>query len=377
MPIRELFNLSAKSSDRLAWMDYAKGIAITMVVFRHLTIGIQLGGIPIDAFLYEVVDNVGLTLRMPLFFLLSGIFFRKSILKRSEIGYVLHKSKTIIYPYLVWALIITTIQIILSSYVNANVSWWSYLDIFIAPSGHWWFLVALFNISVLYLVMYMLTRGNHVLLLLAGLAMFYIAPHVEYFSIHHHILRLFIFFVMGDIISKSILDKSIKPVLLSGRLLFVFVAFTIVGEWILFQEAWRENTTLLLLFPLIGSCAIICFSNKLSVQNSKYISLLRTLGQHSLYVYLLHSMIGGAVRISFVHVLGINNYWLIIPISLLISLILPIYIFRLCMAYGFWFLFSTEAPADRKHASKPVQNHELDALVRPMNSAVNSQIVNS
>lgn len=373
MSSRELFSLSAQSSNRLAWMDYAKGIAITMVVFRHLTIGMQLSGISIDAFVFEVVDNVGLTLRMPLFFLLSGIFFRKSIFKRSETGYVLHKTKTIIYPYLIWAFIITSLHLVLSGYVNTDTSWWSYLDIFIAPTGHWWFLVALFNISVLYLVMYMLTRGNHLVLLLAGVGMFYLSSHVEYFSIHYHILRLFVFFVIGDIISKSILDKNTKPLLTSGWLLALFAVLTCIGEWVLFQDAWRENNTLHLLFPLIGSCTIILLSNQLALQNSKYISLIRTVGQHSLYVYLLHSLFGAAVRIGFVSALGITNYWVIIPVSVLAALILPIYVYRICRAYGFWFLFSPEAPV-APAALQPSKSAEEKTVSRGISASVNSQL---
>jgi fucose 4-O-acetylase-like acetyltransferase len=378
MTVRELFSLSVQSTNRLAWMDYAKGIAIIMVVLRHITIGMELGGIPIDPVVFEVVDNVGLTLRMPLFFLLSGIFFRKSILKRTQIGYVLHKTKTIIYPYLIWAFISTSLQLILSGFVNTKTSWWSYLDIFIAPTGHWWFLVALFNISILYLVMYILTKGNHVLLLLAGLLMFYVAPHVEYFSIHYHILRLFIFFVAGDIIAKTILDKKNLKYLTSGWLLAICGLCTIAGEWILFQEEWREITTLHLLFPLVGSSAIILVANQLATFRSRIFSFIRTVGQHSLYVYLLHALVGAAVRMVFVYGFGISNYWVILPVSVLAAVVLPIYIYRLCKNYGFWFLFTPEPPVTiTAKTTADTRADEKESDVDPVNASINTQIVNS
>lgn len=345
MMIQKIFSLSAQSSDRLAWMDYAKGIAITMVVLRHNTIGMQLGGVPISESVFEVVDNVGLTYRMPLFFLLSGIFFRKSILKRSETGYVIHKAKTILYPYLVWAFIITTIQLMMSSHVNTDVSGWSYLDIFIAPTGHWWFLMALFNVSVLYLLMHLLSRGHHAIMLLIGLGMYYASPYLADFANVFHIFRLFIFFVLGDLISKTILSKKSQPVLSSSWLMVAFFILSVLGEWILFQESWRNNLTFGLLFALVGSAAIIWISYHLARRNSGYFSVIRTIGQFSLYVYLLHSLVGAAIRIGFVNGLGINNYWLMIPVSVVASVTIPIFVSRASKLFGLWFLFTPDAPA--------------------------------
>lgn len=344
MTVKELFSLSAQSSKRLAWMDYAKGIAIAMVAFRHVTIGIELSGLPIDPFVFEVIDNAGLTFRMPLFFLLSGIFFRMSVGKRSQGGYVLHKAKTILYPYLIWAFIITTLQILMSSHTNANADWHSYLDIFIHPWGHWWFLVALFNISVLYLALYVFTQGRHLLLLAVGLGMYYLAPQVQDFSILYHVLRLFIFFVAGDLISKPILDKQNEAVLASGKLLLLFLLLAVAGEWVLFQPAWRTNITLLLLFAVTGSCFTIWLSYRLAAQKHKYLGCIRTVGQHSLYVYLLHAPVGAAVRMAFVYGLGITNFWIILPVSFIACIFLPIVIYRICMQMGFWFLFSPTPP---------------------------------
>lgn len=345
MMIQKVFSLSTQSSDRLAWMDYAKGIAITMVVLRHNTIGMQLAGIPISDSVFEVVDNVGLTYRMPLFFLLSGIFFRKSILKRSETGYVVHKAKTILYPYLIWAFLITTIQLMLSSHVNTNVSGWSYLDILIAPTGHWWFLMALFNVSVLYLVMHLLSRGHHAIMLLTGLGMYYLSPYLIEFVIAFDIFRLFIFFVLGDMISSTILSKKSHAILSSGWLLVALFLLSVVGEWVLFQEAWRSNLSFGLLFALVGSAAIIWISYQLALHNFSYFSVIRTIGQFSLYVYLLHSLVGAAIRIAFVNGLGINNYWIMIPISVAASVTIPIFISRASKLCGLWFLFTPDAPA--------------------------------
>ncbi|AHM63623.1 acyltransferase 3 [Flammeovirgaceae bacterium 311] len=360
--MQKFFTLSANQNNRLAWMDYAKGIAIIMVVVRHVTKGMDLSGIVIDETVLEVIHHVGLTFRMPLFFLLSGIFFRMSIAKRSQTGYVLHKSKTILYPYLIWAFIITTLQLIMSGYVNANVDAWTYLSIIIAPASHWWFLVALFNVSVLYLVMYKIFRGQQLLLFAIGLIFYYLSPYLANISVVFHIFRLFIFFVAGDIISKAILNKDNYVKLASPRLLLLFILLAIAGEWVLFQETWRDQPTLLLLFAFTGSCAIIWTSYRLSIIKSGYLSVIRTIGQHSLYVYLLHSVVGAAIRILFVYGFGIDLFWVILPVSILFSLIMPIYLYRFCTNFGFWFLFSPET-AVKQRVEAPVKQPSLNPII--------------
>jgi fucose 4-O-acetylase-like acetyltransferase len=361
--MQKFFTLSAQSNNRLAWMDYAKGIAIIMVVIRHVTKGMDLSGILINPSVLEVIHNVGLTFRMPLFFLLSGIFFRLSIAKRSQAGYVLHKSKTILYPYLIWAFVITTLQLVMSGYVNATVDGWSYLYIIIAPASHWWFLVALFNVSVLYLIMHKLCRGQQFVMFLIGMVFYYVSPYLAEISVVFHIFRLFIFFVAGDIISNWILNKENQPKLSSPKLLLLFLIVAFAGEWILFQEQWREHATLLLIFAFTGSCAIIWGSYRLALMQSASLSVIRTIGQHSLYVYLLHSMVGAAVRILFVYGFGISSYWVILPISLVLSLLAPIYIYRFCTNFGFWFLFSPDVPV-----KQPVTVGVNPPALKPVNS---------
>jgi uncharacterized membrane protein YcfT len=310
------------------------------VVFRHLSIGMQRAGIAIDPHLFTLIDEVGLSFRMPLFFLLSGIFFRKSVEKRSRGGYLVHKSKTILYPYLLWSFIITSLQIILSSYSNTQAELINYLHIFIQPWGHWWFLYALFNVSALYLLMHLLGRGAKGLLLGIGLALYFTAPYLQGYSVLQDIFSLFVFFALGDLMAKGLLSTSATPLLQSGKLMICLGIGAIIGEGILFQQLWGKSQALLLLVALLGSGFTILLSYRLALWQHPYLRFIRTVGQHSLYIYLLHAPVGAAVRALFLQGAGINTYWIIMLFALPAGIFLPIFIYRFCLKLGLQFLFA-------------------------------------
>src|SRR5260370_3014244 len=72
----------AKTS-RISWVDHARGIAIMLVVYRHVVIGLRRSGVAISDTMYNV-QEVFYNFRMPVFFILSGIFVAGSLRKRSR-----------------------------------------------------------------------------------------------------------------------------------------------------------------------------------------------------------------------------------------------------------------------------------------------------
>src|SRR5438876_345114 len=93
--ISKAFNLPALKKSRLYWVDYLKGIAIILVVYRHSLLGIQSSGIKAPAYL-ENANLIFYSFRMPLFFMLSGIFASLSLRKRSVQQYISSKFETLI-----------------------------------------------------------------------------------------------------------------------------------------------------------------------------------------------------------------------------------------------------------------------------------------
>lgn len=72
------------SSGRLNWIDNARGIAIILVVYRHVFEGLKNTAVLSVTGNYQILENLQITFfsfRMPLFFIITGVFIQRSIEK--------------------------------------------------------------------------------------------------------------------------------------------------------------------------------------------------------------------------------------------------------------------------------------------------------
>jgi len=147
------FNLSILEKKRMAWVDYLRGLAIILVVYRHILIGLQRSNLDVPSALVTA-NMIFFSFRMPLFFILSGIFINGSIARRPLKQLIWIKFENLLYPYLVWSFIQVTLQIFLNKYTNSDRTFWDYTYIFYQPRGldQFWYLPALFNTTVIYLL---------------------------------------------------------------------------------------------------------------------------------------------------------------------------------------------------------------------------------
>ena len=104
------FNLPVIQKSRLQWIDYLRGIAIILIVYRHVLVGIQRGNIEMPEILVSA-NMVFYSFRMPLFFILSGIFISRSLAKKSLNQIIGIKFENLFYPYLIWCFIQISLQI--------------------------------------------------------------------------------------------------------------------------------------------------------------------------------------------------------------------------------------------------------------------------
>src|SRR5215216_5994597 len=135
------FNTPVLQKKRLEWVDYLRGIAIVLVVYRHALLGIERSDVSVPAFLNDA-NMIFYSFRMPLFFLLSGIFISRSLVKRSFQQLVGIKFEKLLYPYLVWSILQITLQILLSDITNSKRSVLDYTYIFYQPRhiDQFWYL---------------------------------------------------------------------------------------------------------------------------------------------------------------------------------------------------------------------------------------------
>ncbi len=123
---------TAARTPRIPWVDHARGIAIMLVVYRHVVIGLRRSGIAVSDLMYNV-QEVFYNFRMPVFFVLSGLFVAGSLVKRSRAEVLKDRASTILYPYLVWAVILISLETAFSSFTNSIRDWHDFVDIIVQP----------------------------------------------------------------------------------------------------------------------------------------------------------------------------------------------------------------------------------------------------
>nr|WP_223291656.1 acyltransferase [Defluviicoccus vanus] len=153
-------------NDRLAWVDCAKGIGITLVVYTHVQMGVLAAGLAPDDDIFAWVNYALFLTHMPLFFFLSGLFVGRSIEKGSK-HFLLSKIQTVVYPYFLWSFVQGAIQITMAGSTNNVVHWGDLFVIAWKPFMQFWFLYALFLAQLAALLLY---RHKPLLIALALLA---------------------------------------------------------------------------------------------------------------------------------------------------------------------------------------------------------------
>ena len=148
---------------RLQIVDAVKGIAIILMVFGHAEQGamhrhiwesmpnVERGIKFSDAFIYSF--------HMPVFFFASGLFLVGSVERRGRWRFVLEKAKTLLYPYLLWALLSFVLDPLTLKFRSADRLPSLHERISGILSGNSsWFLITLLETQLLALIMLRLPR---------------------------------------------------------------------------------------------------------------------------------------------------------------------------------------------------------------------------
>lgn len=345
--IKELLSFKPPEANRLGWIDYAKGIAIVLVVYRHVVFGLKSSGVIVPQWVIDG-NNMFYSFRMPLFFFLSGLFFERSINKKGESGFLLTRVNTLLYPYLLWAFIQITLQILFSSVVNAHRTGADYLNILIQPRhlDQLWYLFALFNVTLLYLLVAKLFRYDKFAQVLISLALLAIAPLVNSISTLYDIALHYIFFCIGNLTASFFFAEKTQERLSSAYGLVILLPIFALCQYY-FLHHMQMNLFLYAAIALVGSLFTIMLSFQFS--KHKVMPILRTFGHYSLYIYLLHVPIVAVIR-YFLIATQLRQHVLITLILLMfIAIFLSVIVYRLCTRFRLGFLFKGPFVEQRHH----------------------------
>lgn len=142
---------------RVGWPDVAKGICILLVVLWHVVtkvvVGIPGAGAVTDA--WVMLNAQLLPLRIPLFFLVSGMFAARAVLAGDGASWR-RRAGRLALLYLVWVLIQTAVLALAPEFETARAtSGWELLAQLTISPTNLWYLLAL----AVYLAVGRLTRG--------------------------------------------------------------------------------------------------------------------------------------------------------------------------------------------------------------------------
>lgn len=145
---------------RYEFIDLAKGICILLVVYFHTC---SAGPEPISVMLNSF--------RMPLYFVLSGIFFSRY---NGIVDFIIRKTNKLLIPFIFWWLFSFVLISLMSSIAGYGISW-DYLSHILFEdvrcNNPIWFLLSLYFCGIIfYLITIISEKYNHHLLLLVLLS---------------------------------------------------------------------------------------------------------------------------------------------------------------------------------------------------------------
>lgn len=356
--INNAFNTTALQEKRYSWIDYLRGIAIILVVYHHVRIGIERIQIKVPEVIVEA-NMIFYSFRMPLFFLLSGIFINLAFAKKSFKELVSSKFEKLLYPYFIWVFIQVTLQIVLSEFTNSQRGFEDYTYIFYHPRylDQFWYLPALFNVSMFFLLIRRRFDPPAWVHLVVGLVLYFSSPFILKISMLSDWMEFYIFFAIGNVITPFFFKPSTQKFLSDYFSFFIFLPLFISLQLYYLKNDIAEKTLdpnlgitmydylyrmynqlQFLVIALVGCLMMLIVAFRL--QRMNILSFLRVLGYHSLYVYVLHVMIIAFVRVVMVNVFNITEPVTILIVSIFFGVTVPVVFYNLLVKDGpLWFLF--------------------------------------
>jgi len=310
-----------KKTHRRGWIDFARGIVIIYVVYRHALTGLISAGVDIRNAIFMVQES-----SMPVFFIVSGVFIGSSAIKRGLGTFIRFKFESLIYPFLIWGSIHLTLQILLSTYSNSEKNWSYFQYLFTYPRAvdQFWYLYTLFLVMALFATLnFWILKFKPIPNVLIGFSFYVISYFVstDYFSLND-IFFYYSFLVFGFLMADSMLP--IDTTFFKGKWLWYAIPIFVMLQmyWYIHYQDARFLVQLdfigfLLFMPAIIIGALLLFVLAFVLEERNLFTPLKWIGSHSLYIYVMHLIFTSGVRMVLVRLFPALN-----PIVTLIIIIL-------------------------------------------------------
>ena len=299
-------------------VDIAIGIAIILVVYGHLLFNVK----DLDWFVNSRRLIYGF--HMPLFMFFSGFLMSYTYKPVNTIKdyFVFLKKKVRKFspPYLLFSLIFLIFDYVFYGFTMTELKE-TVLSIFIYPAegsaGFLWYVYVLLEFYIIFPLLMMIAKNHLIKLLIFSVAIQFMKVP-ELFGLNF--FAFYLVFIVLSIIATKYLDLYYKYL---SKLGLIFVAqfviilsFTVIG----YIQPLKAITGLSAI-PAIHYISLKLLSLKVS-------NRLIYVGQHSFYIYLMNTLIMGALFLFFTKILEINNLELISPVLMVSGVYIPILIYK-------------------------------------------------
>lgn len=279
---------STDLSERIDWVDYAKGICIIMVVMMHSTLGVEAAAGK-HGFMHAAVEFAK-PFRMPDFFLISGLFLAR-VIDRDWRTYLDRKVVHFFYFYVLWV----TIQFAFKAPSFAAEHGWTrvgvmYLQSYIEPFGTLWFIYML----PVFFVVTKLTRNISPYAIWGAAAALEMAHIQTGWTAIDEFAARFVYFYSGYLFADYVFALARGTDAKPRLALLGLAAWSLVNGLLVFAGV-SEWPVISLVLGFAGACAIIVVATLLARMN--WLAALKYCGEHSIVIYLAFFLPMAIVRI--------------------------------------------------------------------------------
>lgn len=307
------------SKSRIDWVDAVKGLTIILVVMEHTTFGVQnaIGHLPV---LFGAIAEYAKPFRMPLFFLVAGLFAWKALhgdLRKFVDGKIVHFA----YFYVLWSVIQIGIKIAIPHDGPWQVTYVDLLMIPIQPFAVLWFI---YSLAMFFVAMRLFRSARPGFVLFFAAALYFLRLDTGWMLIDEFAWR-FIWFALGIYGAQYIFDIADWARAYPARGIALSTALLASIATVVFSHL-VDIRALEFLMGVAGAGASIMLVAMLAARG--WAKLLAYVGQHSLYIFLSFFLPMAATRMVMVR-LGFENGDFITLVSMSVAVILPIIAYRL------------------------------------------------
>lgn len=313
------------SKQRQLDFDVARGVAIILVVFGHAFIGAMNvhGDPPITRFVVLLLY----TFHMALFFLISGALAPSG--GKPDINRLGRRlSLRIVYPYILWTLILWLSHYLANDYTNNPAGMIGIANFLWAPIDVMWFLYVLFFITI---ALTFMSRLDRRVKLAIGVVLYVAAHFVPPPLIVQHLLRFGGIALIGSSLEVgALLRFASRPLVLAGA-----AALFTAGSLLAWQKAVEGPIPGYPAFDLIylpcsiggvllmlGLSRLMLGGDGREAQNPVSATLVYV-GQRTMPIFLAHLLFTAGARIAMAR-FGLTDFSLIVVVGTLLGVVLPL-----------------------------------------------------